>query len=198
MPFNDFFHRLFGFGKAVFTCNSLHRSPKYLNAYNKWVAEQAYLKWTGSFFKAYHYQKGRINTSELRVQLVEESNLQGVLLFYDPGIGTQNFSFLHELLKQRIVALGYRLHSSDTRQICHKRYKEQVQRYALMPPASDVPGSDLCNQLYGTIHLDYVTVNKLPGYIRFVANTYTDPYFSKPLPFMELLEHVLQPKENHS
>ena len=198
MPFNDFFQRLFGFGDAAHTCSSIHRSTRYLLAYKRWVAAKVYLSWTIPFFNAYHYQKCRISATPFRVQLIEETNLKGAIFFYDPAIGAQNFMFLFELLKDRVLQSGYQLHSSDTRVIRHKRYTEQIERYVLTPPASDVPGTDLCNQLYGNIHIDNVMVNKAPGYIRFVANTYTDPYFSKPLPYMELLKNILQPNEQSS
>lgn len=196
MPFNEFFHRLFSFGKASHSCCNLHRSESFWSAYKKWVASNAYLGLTKLFFDAYHYQKCRLKPSPFRVQLIEESNVQGAILFYDPNINTQDFSFLFELIKERVQQIGYKQHSSDVRKVSHVRYKEQIERHVLIPPASDVPGTDLCNQLYGIIHIDSVFVNKLPGYIRFVANTYTDAYFSKPLPFMELLKAVLQPEED--
>ncbi|WP_299821438.1 hypothetical protein [uncultured Pontibacter sp.] len=195
MPFNEFFQRLFGFKKAAHRCISLHRSQKFLAAYQDWLAAQVYLNWTGPFFKAYHYQKCSISATPCRVQLVEEPNLQGAILFYDASIGAQNFAFLFELLKERTQQLGYKLHSSDTRLVQHERYTEQVEHHVLNPPPADVPGTTVCNQLYGSIHLDFVSVNKHPGYIRFVANTYTNAFFSKPLPFMQLLEDVLQPQQ---
>ncbi|MBC5991380.1 hypothetical protein [Pontibacter cellulosilyticus] len=195
MPFNEFFHRLFSFGKATHSCSNLHRSESFWSAYKKWAASNAYHTLTKLFFDAYHYQKSHIKPSPFRVQLIEESNVQGAILFYDPNISPQDFSFLFELINERVQQIGYKQHSSDIRKVCHVRYKEQIERHVLIPPASDVPGTDLCNQLYGIIHIDSVFVNKLPGYIRFVANTYTDTYFSKPLPFMELIKVVLQPEE---
>ena len=195
MPFNDIFYRLFGFGKASMTCHNLRRSEHYLTDFAKWVSGKVYLNWTHPFFKAYHYQKTDISDATFRVQLINESNIQGAVFFYNPAIGPQNFSFLFELIRKRIEELGYCLHSSDSRKVCHKRYKEQLERYVLTPPPALDPDTELCNQLYGNIHIDCVYVNKLPGYIRFVANSYTDPYFSKPLPFSELLEQVLRPQE---
>lgn len=92
-------------------------------------------------------------------------------------------------------AQSYTLHSCDKLEVKHERYTEQVEKHLLTPPASDLPGTSLCNQLYGNVLLDYIKVNKRPGYIRFAVNAYNDSYFSKPLPFDELLEKVLQPGE---
>ncbi|MCX2741808.1 hypothetical protein [Pontibacter anaerobius] len=194
MPFNDFFKRMLGFRKKLPTCSALKRSPKFLAAYQRWVSKQVYLNWTGPFFRAYHYQKAGMPCN-YRVQLLQEEHFKGAVFFYDPSIGPENFSFFFELLKERVLQQGYTLHSGNKLQVRHERYTEQIEKLLLTPPASDVPGSSLCNQLFGNVILDYIKVNKHPGFIRFAANTYHDAHFSKPLPFEELLENTLQPEE---
>lgn len=194
MSYNDFLHRLFGIGKGMPTCHNLRRSSAYSAAYKAWVEAQVYLNWTAPLFKAYHYQKAQLN-SDLRVQLMSEVHRNGAVFFYCPSIGKENFKFIFDLLKDRVLQLGYALRSSDKQEVRHKRYCEVVERHFLVPPASDLPGSDLCNQMYGNITIELILINNLPGYIRFVANSYADVYFSKPLPFPVLLENVLQPNE---
>ncbi|ARS35249.1 hypothetical protein CA264_07245 [Pontibacter actiniarum] len=183
-----------GLGGKMPTCTKLERSAKFKAAYQAWVQAQVYLNWTGPFHKAYHFQKAGISGG-LRVQLVQEEHMKGAVFFYDPSIGPANFSFLYDLLKDRLQQHGYTLRSCDKLEVRHERYTEQVEKCLLTPPASDLPGTSLCNQLYGNILLDYIKVNKHPGFIRFIANTYNDSYFSTPLPFEELLEKVLQPQE---
>lgn len=194
MPFNEFFKRLLGHDHGVVTCTSLKRSGRYEAAYQAWLQAEVYLHWTGPFFKSYHYAKAGL-TGPLRVQVIQDVHVRGAVFFYDPNIGDDNFIFLFDLLKDRVLALGYTLHSCDKLEIRHERYTEQVEKHVLTPPASDFPGTSLCNQLYGNVLLDYIKVNRRPGYIRFVANAYNDPYFSQPLPFDELLEKVLQPQD---
>lgn len=194
MPLNEFLRRLLGHENGEATCTRLRRSGRYTASYTAWVEEQAYLNWTGPFFKSYHYTKAGL-TGPLRVQLVHDAHVRGAVFFYDPNIGDGNFSFFFDLLKDRVQALGYALHSCDKLKVRHERYTEQVEKHLLTPPASDLPGTSLCNQLYGNILLDYIRVNRHPGYIRFIANAYNDSYFSQPLPFDELLEKVLQPHE---
>ncbi|MFD2245176.1 hypothetical protein [Pontibacter ruber] len=185
---------MLGWGSTSPTCKKLTRQTAFVNAYQQWVNAKTYLNWTPLFYKAYHYQKAGI-TGKLRVQLVEEHNLNGVVIFFDPTIGAENFTYLFELLKDRLLQVGYTLHSSDQHVTRHQRYTELIEKYFLTPPAADVAGTNLCNQLYGNILLDQVKVNGRPGYIRFVANAYADAFFSEPLPFNELLEKVLQPDE---
>lgn len=194
MPFNDFLKRLLGLRENLPTCSAMKRSTRFMNAYEEWVNRQTYLNWTGPFFTAYHYKKSDL-PSQFRVQLIAEENLRGVIFFYDPSIGAENFSFFLELLKDRIQRQGYKLHSGNELKINHERYTEQVEKLLLTPPASDLAGTSLINQLYGNVLLDFIKVNRHPGYIRFAANAYQDAYFSKPLPFEELLEKTLQPEE---
>ncbi|WP_276495741.1 hypothetical protein [Pontibacter litorisediminis] len=165
-----------------------------MEAYQKWLDSQVYLHWTAPFFMAYHYKNADL-PAQYRVQLLCEEHLKGVIFFYDPSIGPDNFSFFFELVKDRVQQQGYSLHSRNTLQVRHERYTEQVEKLVLTPPASDLPGTSLCNQLYGNVLLDYIRINKKPGYIRFAANRYQDPIFSKPLPFEELLEKTLEPDE---
>lgn len=194
MPLNEFFRRLLGHENGIATCTMLKRSGRYEADYQAWLHNRVYLHWTGPFFKSYHYTKANI-TGPLRVQLVQDAHVRGAVFFYDPSIGDSNFSFFFDLLKDRVKSLGYTLHSCDTLKVRHERYTEEVEKHVLTPPASDLPGTSLCNQLYGNVLLDYIKVNSRPGYIRFIANAYNDAYFSKPLPFDELLDKVLQPHE---
>lgn len=194
MPFNEYFKRLLGLKNNLPTCSTLKRTLKFKATYQGWVDAQVYLNWTGPFYKAYHYHKAKL-PSTFRVQLVEGDHLKGTIMFYDPSIGAENFIFFFELLKDRVQELGYTLHSANRLEIRHERYTEQVEKHLLTPPASDIPGTSLCNQMYGNVLLDYVKVNKHPGYIRFAVNSYNDAYFSDPLPFEELLEKVMRPAE---
>ncbi len=194
MPFNEFLNRLLGLSRTSASCNHLERTQKYKTDFELWLQAQVYLNWTGPFFKSYHYLKASL-PSQYRVHILKEEGHQGIIFYYDRAIGPDNFSFFFDLLKQRVQQQSYTLHSANKHKIRHERYTEISERYLLTPPASDLPGTDLCNQLYGNVQLDYIKINKRPGYIRFAANPYSDPYFSKPLPFDELLEKVLRPNE---
>ncbi|OKL41678.1 hypothetical protein A3841_11650 [Pontibacter flavimaris] len=176
------------------TCSVTKRSAKFMDAYHTWLSNQTYLNWTEPFFTAYHYKKADL-PARYRVQVIAEEHLRGAIFFYDPSIGAENFGFFLELLKDRVQQQGYTLHSGNKLQVRHERYTEEIEKLVLTPPASDLPGTSLCNQLYGNVLLDYIKVNNRPGFIRFAVNSYQDAFFSKPLPFEELLEKTLQPHE---
>ena len=130
-----------------------------------------------------------------RVQLVQEANRQGVIIFHDPAISQQAFTYLFDHLKDQVLLQGYKLKSADKRKIVHQRYTQQIETYYLTPLPTDLPGSNICNQLYGNILLEQTFVNKHPGFIRLIADKIPDTFFSEPLPFAELLEQIMQPTE---
>lgn len=190
MPFNDFFKRLLGRGKKMIRCSARKHSAKFDASYRSWLHHQTYLSWTGPFFTSYHYEMAGLPTP-YQVELHCTDNLKGVVFFYDERIGPNNFSFLFELLKDRVLQQGYTLRSGNKLE-CKEQH---IEKLLLVPLPEDVPGTKLCNQRYGNVLLDYMRLKNKPGYIRLMANTYQDPHFSRPLLFEELLEKVLRPGE---
>jgi hypothetical protein len=172
-------------------CNwkNLERKPKEENAYHLWAEEKTYLNWAPCIFKSYHFQKCKLKPP-FRLQVLQGAHKNGVVLFFDPAIGSENFTLLFEFIKRQCLQTGYTHHLTDQRVIRHERYTETIETHHLKPPATDLPGTCLCNQLYGNIMIDLVSINRQPGFIRFYVNTYCDDLFSKPLSFDELMDRV--------
>jgi hypothetical protein len=191
MKWLDFTFSIFGStGKAnASVCKALPWKTAEEKAYRKWVQQKTFLHWTPCIFKSYHYQKCKVRPS-FRLQLIHSAHKNGVVLFFSPEIGKQNFRHLFQFIKDKCLQLGYAHYLSDQRIITHDRYTETIDKHYLKPPPRDVPGSTLCNQLYGNIIIDLVSINGQPGFIRFYVNTYGDTLFSEPLPFDELMEKV--------
>ncbi|MBC5773215.1 hypothetical protein H8S95_03995 [Pontibacter sp. KCTC 32443] len=194
MSLNGFFKRLLGLFSSKPSCRELVRSEGYRANYNKWVKTGSYLDLTGSFYKAYHYKRAGIQCS-YRVQLIQEQNREGIIFFFTPGTAPADFSFFFDYTKDQVLLLGYQLRSADLLKVNHERYTQHTETYYLTPFPSDVPGSKICNQLYGNIRIDYTRVNRHPGYIRIIADSYSDVHFSAPLPFSELLKNIFEPTE---
>lgn len=194
MSLNEILKRLLGNISGKRICTKLERSGHYLAKLKAWEQDPSCPLLTSSFYKAYHYKKAGIQCS-YRVELIQEEHREGVVLFYTPEITPVSFSFLFDLLRKRVLQLGYQLRNADQRNISHAQYKQLIETYYLTPLPCDLPGTNLCNQLYGNIVIEYTRINKLPGYIRLMAVTYADAHFSASLPFSELLTKVLHPTE---
>lgn len=195
MSLNGFFKRLLGLFHNQPQCHTLQRSDRYQARYKAWLKSAALTKLVSNFYKAYHYKKAGVQCS-YRVQLVQELNRHGVILFYTPGIDQAAFSFLFDYLKDQALLQGYQLHSADRRKIKHERYTQHTETYILTPLPVNLPDGKICNQLYGNILIDYTRINNHPGYIRFITDTYTDKYFSEPLRFSDLLTNIFKLTEN--
>jgi hypothetical protein len=170
----------------------LRRSAAEQRAYAQWVQDQVYLNWLGPYFKAYHYCKAGLPSgcSGLRVQQVSGCGQQGALLFYDPSIGPDNFRHLFDLIRDRIIPLGYHLSTSDLRTRQHPRYTETIAKHFLKPNPTDCPQTGRCEQRFGTVAVDLVSLNGHPGLIRLVSNPIHDDLFCPAHSFDKLMDGV--------
>ncbi|QNH60545.1 hypothetical protein [Hymenobacter sediminicola] len=177
----------------------LHRTPAQERLHARWIEQQVYLNWAGPYFKAYHFCKAGIQGHGLRVQLLNEPGRQGAVLLYDPSIGPGNFRHFFDLLRDRVLALGYNVSTSDQRTLHHEQYTETIEKHFLKPRPNDCTATGRCNQRYGNVVVDLVQVNGQPGFIRFFSNPFQDSIFTAPHSFDELMAAVLDlppaPKE---
>lgn len=170
----------------------LVRTAAEQRAHAQWIAQQVYLNWAGPYFKAYHFCKAHITNGQgLRVQLLEEAGRRGAVFFYDPSIGPGNFRHFFDFLRDRVQALGYNLSTSDKRTHHQPRYTETIYKHFLKPEPKDCTETGRCNQRFGTVTVDLVTINKQPGFIRFFSNPYQDAIFTPAHTFDELMGLVL-------
>lgn len=170
----------------------LARTAAEQRTHAQWITQQVYLNWAGPYFKAYHFCKANITNGQgLRVQLLKEAGRQGAVFFFDPSIGPGNFQHFFDFLRDRVLALGYNLSTSDQRTHRHPRYTETIYKHFLKPQPTDCSQTGRCNQRFGTVTIDLVLINKQPGFIRFFSNPYQDAIFTHAHSFDELLDLTL-------
>jgi hypothetical protein len=167
-------------------------TPEQVRRHASWVDEQVYRNWLAPYYKAYHLRKGGAGGRRgLRVELLREEGRQGALLFYDDSIGPGNFGHLYELLGERIAALGYHRACHDQRQRHHEHHHETVHKQLFKPNPTDCAKCGRCDQRYGLITLDLVSVNGQPLFIRLSNNPVHESHFTAPKSFEELLTALL-------
>ncbi|MCB2410093.1 hypothetical protein [Hymenobacter lucidus] len=188
----SFLKKIFSAGQAAgpTSWQPLLRTPAQQRAHKQWVAQQVYLNWMGPFFKAYHFQKTGVCARQLRVQLLQQEGRQGALFFYDPSIGPGNFRHLFDFIRDRVLTQGYNVSVSDKRLAKHERYAECIEKHFLKPLPNDCTATGRCNQRFGNVTVDLVSINGQPGFIRFFANPYHDTIFTPPTSFDTLMDAV--------
>lgn len=166
-------------------------TPAQQGLHRAWVAERVYRNWLGPYYKAYHLRKGGAGGRRgFRVDLLREEGRQGALFFFDHTIGPGNFGHLYQLLGERVLALGYHRACHDARQRRHQQLRETTEKQLFKPLPTDCTESGRCNQRFGLITLDLVTVNDRPLFIRLSTNPVREDYFTPPYSFETLLQTV--------
>lgn len=99
-------------------------------------------------------------------------------------------SFFFDLLKERVLAQGYRLQISDRRVYANRPWVETAERHYLKPkPEFGAPGK--IRQRFGNITILLLLRNDEPHQLRFQATTYQDHLFLKADSFKELMVQLL-------
>ncbi|QNF33029.1 hypothetical protein HUW51_09890 [Adhaeribacter swui] len=182
------------FGKSKGSQTTCKRQSGFTSAdqeaYAQWRQSKTYLNWTPDLFKAYHFDKAGIRPA-YKLERLQHPGKNGVIFFFDDRIGEQNFRFLHELFKDQVLQLGYRLHSADMRTTKKDNLSETIYKYYFTPPPACLNNSAICNQMYGNVSLDYIVLDAQPSFIRIIANSYLSCAFSQAQPFEELLDYLL-------
>ncbi len=159
--------------------------------HGRWLADEVYLNWLAPYFKAYHLQKGGAGGRRgLRVELLREPNRQGALFYYDASINPGNFRHFFEHIGERIIALGYHCACADGRTQTHEHHTENTLKQFFKPDPTDCPYSGQCNQRFGLITLDLLSVNGQPLLIRLVSNPIENSSFAPAASFEALLQAV--------
>ena len=192
-----FIQQLFGqraaAGSGAATWQPARRpTPQQARKHAAWVAEKVYRNWLGPYYKAYHLRKGGAGGRRgLRVELLREPGRQGALLYYDDSIGPGNFRHLYELLGERITVLGYHQACHDQRQRQHEQHHETTYKQLFKPNPTDCAESGRCNQRYGLVTLDFISVNNQPFFIRLTHNPVHESCFTTARSFEDLLAALL-------
>ncbi len=168
----------------------LHRSPAQERVRQHWLTEQVYLNWAGPYFKAYHYQKAGLPGARFRVQLARKEGQRGAVFLYDPSMGPGNFQHFFDFIRDRVLALGYQQGAADQRTVNHEQYAESTQKYFLKPQPHDCTDTGRCNQRFGNVTVDLVSINGQPGFIRLANNPFADSIFTPAGTFDELVDAV--------
>lgn len=168
-------------------------SPAEVQRHAHWVEQHVYLNWLGPYFKAYHLRKGgAAGVRGLQVQLLQENGRQGAMLFFDDLIGPGNFRHFFEYLGGRLVDLGYHRACADQCTKLHAQHTESILKHLFKPNPTDCPRTGLCDQRYGLVTMDLVTMDDQPIFIRIASNAVLQPGFTPAASLDDLLKALLE------
>lgn len=189
----DFLQKLFHpKAAAPAAWHAMALSPAQARRHAGWVEQQVFLNWLEPYFKAYHLHKGGAGGRRgFQVQPVHEAGREGTLLLYDPSIGSGNFRHFYEYLGERLVHLGYHRACADQSSQRNQHLHETTLKQLFKPNPTDCPQTGDCNQRFGLVTVDLVTVNGSPLFISLTSNAVRQPGFTLACSFDELLRALL-------
>jgi hypothetical protein len=172
----------------------LERNEAYRQRYFRWLNQGEQQQLAVTVWVAWQQKKLK-ETSVLAVHLLQQNGSNGLAVTYHPSIGPDAFQHFFDWLKDRMLQLGYRHYTSDRRIFDRNSYVETIEKHYLKPPAwsdaTGIPPTQLCNQQYGNVLIEYIMIDQQPSFIRFMAHYYDDHLYTKALAFDDLVREVL-------
>ncbi len=169
----------------------LQRSIKDQANYKIWLDSSFQKEMIKKISKAYFYKKANIS-SELQVHLFNAHGANGFAITYHQDFEVKSFQHLLDYFKDLILRLNYRLQIADRQMTDKGSYVETIDKYYLKPYIKeDAMEAKICNQLFGNVLLEHVSIDNKPSYIKILVTTYNDYSFTKALDFDEFTEILL-------
>ncbi len=176
-------------GNVPFVQEIIERSDKEIEAYQYWKVDD----------KKDHFISfllGQINNpSKSDLLRLNSPKSQGFILKYEIVEATTDFAefrYLFDYLKEQVLKLNYVSYVSDVKNFVRKSHVETIERHYMKPRFSYDETTGLADQQYGNVLIEHLLHDEQSIRIKFICNIYNDRKWTKPLSFMELLQHILQ------
>ncbi|MFY0605984.1 MAG: hypothetical protein JXR10_04660 [Cyclobacteriaceae bacterium] len=190
--FDQIYEGLFPKGKKehkILTFEILKRSDAYRHDYLDWVqsdAPQIFLKRVSDSY----YLKLENKIGDPDVHIFNSSQSNGFAISFNERLDRQQFQFFFDWIAERVEIMGYKRSNSDLTITDKGDFVEAVEKHYLKPKQKS--SGVVSEQGYGNILIELISVNDVPSYLKFVANTYSDRSYKKPVNFDVLAEYLFE------
>lgn len=162
----------------------LKRSEKFTAQYESWRKTHLAEK-ISELQRAYNKSNAHgLYNPAFHVYNSDQSN--GFFFNYHMDFRHDEFSFLLDNFRDRVVEMGYNLYTSDTKFKDTKAGVQQIDRHYLKPAQE---GEEMpMDQKYGNVLIELFSLDNNVQYLKLMANIYSDRSFSEARPFSEFME----------
>jgi hypothetical protein len=190
----SFFDKLWGqiFAKPIppsvpIISEPLTRKEAERGDYFRWVQTPLCANMKKSVLQAYRLKQQQ-EGHEIQVHLLSMPYANGFALSFDQPFTPSDFMHFFDWLKDRMLLQPYRLANADRQLFDRGAYVETKEKYYFKPKneASLPP----FNQHYGNVLIECVYIDRLPSYLKLVANIYSDRNYTEAKPFDGLLHQI--------
>ncbi len=167
------------------------RSPEELAAMEQWkqtLVCRKLCEWIGHQFALYGSLPNEIDET---LDFLDTLSSKGfVVHLYKTNYTRQEAVAFFDMLKERVLAQGYRMQISDRRIYRGHSWLETTERHYLKPrPEFGAPGK--IRQRFGNITILLILRNDKPWQLKFQATTYRDHLFLEADNFADLMEELV-------
>jgi hypothetical protein len=110
--------------------------------------------------------------------------------FHKTNYSKRDIQHLFDILKERVLQLGYRAQISDRRTFNRNDWVETIERHYLKP-APSFGNEGKLNQKYGNVMIELELRNDKVHNLRFRATSYKDHLFREADEFRELMQRLM-------
>lgn len=138
-----------------------------------------------AIFNGLRHKKAGLSESNQRFSIYESPQSNGFYMLCEDFLDSRQSKFMLEYFKEKLISLSYYLNHSSRDIFEQKGNVNTRLRYYLKPKLANLEMP--LEQKYGNIHLEYLSINDKPDYIKLMANVYSDRNYQDAESFDELL-----------
>jgi len=172
---------------TVLSHKTLKRSEKQQANFKDWLASIDSQSLLEEIHKAYHLKRTDID-SDIPILLFRSVYANGFAIKNNERIGDQDFHYLLDYFKDKLLKIGYRQAGSDSKITAKEGFVLTVDKFYMKPPLQVEPPID---QLYGNIAIELHLMDDKPNYLKLMASIYSDRMYKEHEDFDELVELLL-------
>jgi hypothetical protein len=174
-------------GKEPVVSGPLKRSERFMEKFRKWTENGKSSGVSEKILQSYFdLQVQREPATE--IGLFQERGIEGLYMRQNGIMEKEEFHYMLDLLKERVLKLGYRFYHGITESREDRGKIRTKEQYYLKPKLTsmDYP----VEQGYGNITLELNLINDEVQYLKVAATTYAGFNYKEPEPFYELMTHL--------
>ncbi len=176
----------------------IKRNEAYKSAYFRWVNEGKYRWLTQKIYQGYELKK-KNETADLQIHILKSSGANGFAVTYSLLMDEKEMQYLFDLLRDKVLNMGYKLYNSNRRIFDRAQYVETIEKHYLKPPTPKIEPQNenqadtrqLFDQRYGNILIEYISIDEKPSFLRLMTHYYSDFIYSPVLSFDKLMDELL-------
>lgn len=180
-----------------FLRESIVRSEAHQNSYELWKRTRAKDKMLDYINQQYANSIIEPDALDTGIDILNTPSSKGFVLHFSEMRDNENdFLFLFDYLKERVLELKYTSYMSDERTYNRTNWVETVQRHYLKPSLKLLHLEQInerpLHQLYGNILIELLYRNDALYNLKFRANSYNDHKFEVAAKFSDLIRAITQ------